>query len=115
MGMMTLRLRDDLDARIAELATSSGHTKTYWVTRLIAMGLNELEYEVWEQKAISAYLAEKKLTSKDLEDGHPETDDVYAWIMDFPGNPELQARTQESTKDRPTSGDAEVRKTKNAE
>ena len=48
MGMMTLRLRDDLDARIAELATSSGHTKTYWVARLIAMGLNELEYEVWE-------------------------------------------------------------------
>jgi predicted transcriptional regulator len=114
MGMMTLRLRDDLDARIAELATSSGHTKTYWVTRLIAMGLNELEYEVWEQKAISAYLAEKKLTSKDLEEGHPETDDVYAWILDFPGNPELQARTQELTESRPAQGDAKARKTNNS-
>jgi predicted transcriptional regulator len=110
MGMMTLRLRDDLDARIAELAKSSGHTKTYWVTRLIAMGLNELEYEVWEQKAIGAYLAEKKLTTKDFEEGHPETDDVYAWIMDFPGNPELQERSQDLAESRPATGNAKTRK-----
>ena len=114
MGMMTLRLRDDLDARIAELAASSGHTKTYWVTRLIAMGLNELEYEVWEQKAISAYLAEKKLTAKNLEEGHPDTDDVYGWIMDFPGNPELQAGSQELTEARANSSDAKARKNKNS-
>ena len=113
MAMLTLRVRDEIEARIADLAKTSGRTKTYWVTRLIAMGLNELEYEVWEQKAISAYLAEKKLTSKDLEEGHPETDDVYAWIMDFPGNPELQARTQELTENGPTSRNTEVGKTQN--
>jgi predicted transcriptional regulator len=101
MAMLTLRVRDEIDARIAELAKTSGRTKTYWVTRLIELGLAELEYELWQEQALKRFLAEKKVTAAELESDLNMTMEFDAYIMEAEGNPELQGSADEVAGVRP--------------
>jgi len=96
MGMLTLRVRDEIDARIAELAKASGRTKTYWVTRMIELGLAELEYELWEEQALKAFLASRNATAADLEVDPNMVMEFDAYLMEAEGNPELQASADEA-------------------
>jgi predicted transcriptional regulator len=90
MAMLTLRVRDEIDARIAELAKTSGRTKTYWVTRMIELGLAELEYELWQEQALKRFLAEKNLSAAELETDLNMVMEFDAYVMEAEGNPELQ-------------------------
>lgn len=95
MAMLTLRVRDEIDARIAELAKTSGRTKTYWVTRMIELGLAELEYELWQEEALKKFLAAKKVTAAELESDINMVMEFDAYIMEAEGNPELQGSHDE--------------------
>ncbi len=95
MAMLTLRVRDEIDARIAELAKTSGRTKTYWVTRMIELGLAELEYELWQEQALKKFLAEKSVTAAELESDLNMVMEFDAYIMEAEGNPELQRSDSE--------------------
>jgi predicted DNA-binding protein len=101
MAMLTLRVRDEIEARIADLAKTSGRTKTYWVTRMIELGLAELEYELWQEQALKAFLDKKKATAKELENDINMVTEFDAWIMEAEGNPELQRRNAEAAGKRP--------------
>lgn len=96
MAMLTLRVRDEIDARIAELAKASGRTKTYWVTRMIELGLAELEYELWEEQALKAFLASRNVSAAELEADPNIVMEFDAYLMEAEGNPELQASTDEA-------------------
>jgi len=52
MALVSLRLPDELDLRLTELAKTTGRTKTYYLLEVIQGGIDELE---------SIYLAEKRL------------------------------------------------------
>lgn len=52
MALVSLRLPDELDLRLSELAKITGRTKTYYLLEVIQGGIDELE---------SIYLAEKRL------------------------------------------------------
>jgi predicted DNA-binding protein len=101
MAMLTLRVRDEIEARIADLAKTSGRTKTYWVTRMIELGLAELEYELWQEQALKAFLDKKKATAKELENDINMVTEFDAWLMEAEGNPELQSRNAEAAGKRP--------------
>jgi predicted DNA-binding protein len=106
MGMLTLRVRDEIESRIADLAKTSGRTKTYWVTRMIELGLAELEYELWQEQALKKFLASRNATGEQLETDSNMVMEFDAWLMEAEGNPELQR------------GDSQVagnRSTKNSE
>jgi len=103
MGMLNLRVRDEIEARIADLAKTSGRTKTYWVTRMIELGIAELEYELWEEQALKEFLDKKKATAKDLENDINMVTEFDAWIMEAEGNPELQRNNAEAAGKRPST------------
>ncbi len=90
MGMLTLRVRDEIETRIADLAKTSGRTKTYWVTRMIELGLAELEYELWQEQALKKFLASKNVSAQQLETDSNMVMEFDAWLMEAEGNPELQ-------------------------
>ena len=90
MAMLTLRVRDEIDARIADLAKASGRTKTYWVTRMIELGIAELEYELWQEQALKKFLASKNASAEQLETDHNMVMEFDAWLLEAEGNPELQ-------------------------
>jgi len=110
MAMLTLRVRDEIEARIADLAKTSGRTKTYWVTRMIELGLAELEYELWQEQALKAFLDKKKATAKELENDINMVTEFDAWLMEAEGNPELQRRTAEAAGTRPPTNPSKTRK-----
>lgn len=57
MAMLTLRISDDLNERLDQMAQRSGRTKTYFVTKLIREGLAELEDQIVAEQAVAEYLA----------------------------------------------------------
>ena len=97
MAMLTLRVRDEIDARIADLAKTSGRTKTYWVTRMIELGLAELEYELWQEEALKKFLASRNTTAKELESDPNMVMEFDAYLMEAEGNPELQGSASEAS------------------
>lgn len=52
MAMLTLRIPDELMARLDDIAKRSGRTKTYYVKEMIKIAIEELEEEVWAQEAM---------------------------------------------------------------
>jgi len=71
MGMVTIRLSDDLKARIDALAEKSGRSKSYFVRELIVRGIEEFEEDYRDLEAIREYLAaggrsQKMISMKDL-------------------------------------------------
>ena len=57
MAMLTLRIDDELNDRIAALAKRSGRTKTYFIKRLILEAIEDLEDEIWAQEAVLEHRA----------------------------------------------------------
>ncbi len=57
MAMLTLRISDELNERLDQMATRSGRTKTYFVTKLIREGLADLEDHILAEQAVAEYLA----------------------------------------------------------
>jgi RHH-type rel operon transcriptional repressor/antitoxin RelB len=59
MAMLTLRIPDELMARLEDLAKRSGRTKTYYVKEMIKIAIDELEEEVWAQEAMFEHMKER--------------------------------------------------------
>lgn len=59
MAMLTLRIPDELMARLDDLAKRSGRTKTYYVKAMIEIAVDELEDEVWAQEAMAEHMKER--------------------------------------------------------
>jgi RHH-type rel operon transcriptional repressor/antitoxin RelB len=59
MAMLTLRIPDELMARLDDIAKRSGRTKTYYVKEMIKIAIEELEEEVWAQEAMFERLKNK--------------------------------------------------------
>ncbi|NDD25740.1 MAG: ribbon-helix-helix protein, CopG family [Actinobacteria bacterium] len=71
MAMVTVRLSDDLKARIDNLAEKSGRPKSYFIRELILRGIEEFEEDLRDLEAIREYLAaggrnQKMISMKDL-------------------------------------------------
>lgn len=71
MAMVTIRLSDELKARIDNLAERSGRSKSYFVRELIIRGIEEFEEDLRDLEAIREYLAaggrnQKRISMKDL-------------------------------------------------
>ena len=59
MAMLTVRIPDELMARLEDIAKRSGRTKTYYVKEMIKIAVDELEEEVWAQEAMIEHLKER--------------------------------------------------------
>ena len=59
MAMLTLRIDDELNARLTALAEKSGRTKTHFVKKLLVEAIEELEDEIWFQQQAAEILAER--------------------------------------------------------
>jgi RHH-type rel operon transcriptional repressor/antitoxin RelB len=59
MAMLTVRIPDELMARLEDIAKRSGRTKTYYVKEMIKIAVNELEDEVWAQEAMFEHMKER--------------------------------------------------------
>jgi len=57
MAMLTLRIDDDMNARIDWLAQRSGRTKSHFVKKMIADAIAEMEEQVLDELAIKEFLA----------------------------------------------------------
>jgi RHH-type rel operon transcriptional repressor/antitoxin RelB len=57
MAMLTMRIDDELNARITALAQKTGRTKTYFIKKLLVEAIDDLEDELWAQEAITEYRA----------------------------------------------------------
>ena len=57
MAMLTLRIDDEMNARIDWLAQRSGRTKSHFVKKMIADALAEMEEQVLDEIAIKEFLA----------------------------------------------------------
>jgi RHH-type rel operon transcriptional repressor/antitoxin RelB len=57
MAMLTLRIDDEMNARIDWLAQRSGRTKSHFVKKMIADALEEMEEQVLDELAIKEFLA----------------------------------------------------------
>jgi predicted DNA-binding protein len=71
MAMVTVRLSDELRARIDNLAERSGRPKSYFVRELILRGIEEFEEDLRDLEAIREYLAaggrnQKRISMKEL-------------------------------------------------
>ena len=71
MAMVTVRLSDDLRARIDNLAERTGRPKSYFVRELIIRGIEEFEEDLRDLEAIREYLAaggrnQKRISMKEL-------------------------------------------------
>ena len=63
MAMLTLRIDDELNDRIAALAKRSGRTKTYFIKRLILEAIEDLEDETASEDDVEGL----ELTSEGYE------------------------------------------------
>ena len=61
MGMLTLRIDEQLEKDLANLVEQYGETKTYWVTQFIREGLADLVLSKSEVRAIKQYQRDKVL------------------------------------------------------
>lgn len=59
MAMLTLRIDDELNARITALAQKTGRTKTYFIKKLLVDAIDDLEDELWAQQAARELLAKR--------------------------------------------------------
>lgn len=71
MAMVTVRLSDELRARIDNLADRTGRPKSYFVRELIIRGIEEFEEDLRDLEAIREYLAaggrnQKRISMKEL-------------------------------------------------
>ncbi len=71
MAMVTVRLSDELRARIDILAERTGRPKSYFVRELIIRGIEEFEEDLRDLEAIREYLAaggrnQKRISMKEL-------------------------------------------------
>jgi RHH-type transcriptional regulator, rel operon repressor / antitoxin RelB len=66
MAMLTLRIPDELMARLDDIAKRSGRTKTYYVKEMIKIAIEELEEEVWAQEAMFERLRNQAKGSKQV-------------------------------------------------
>jgi RHH-type rel operon transcriptional repressor/antitoxin RelB len=71
MAMVTVRLSDELRARIDNLAERTGRPKSYFVRELIIRGIEEFEEDLRDLEAIREYLAaggrnQKRISMKEL-------------------------------------------------
>ena len=57
MAMLTLRISDELNARIDWLAQRSGRSKSYFVKKMISDAIEAMEEQVLGELAIKKYLA----------------------------------------------------------
>ena len=57
MAMLTLRIDDEMNARIDWLAQRSGRTKSHFVKKMIADAIAEMEEQVLDEIAIKEFLA----------------------------------------------------------
>jgi len=57
MAMLTLRIDDEMNARIDWLAQRSGRTKSHFVKKMIADALEAMEEQVLDELAIKEFLA----------------------------------------------------------
>jgi len=57
MAMLTLRIDDEMNARIDWLAQRSGRTKSHFVKKMIADAIAEMEEQVLDELAIKEFLA----------------------------------------------------------
>ena len=57
MAMLTLRIDDEMHARIDWLAQRSGRTKSHFVKKMIADAIAEMEEQVLDELAIKEFLA----------------------------------------------------------
>jgi RHH-type rel operon transcriptional repressor/antitoxin RelB len=58
MAMLTVRIDDELNARLTALAEKSGRTKTHFVKKLLMDAIAELEDEIWFQEQGALVMAE---------------------------------------------------------
>jgi RHH-type rel operon transcriptional repressor/antitoxin RelB len=68
MAMLTLRLSDELNARLDWLAKRSGRTKSHFVKKMIAQSIEDMEDQVLGELAIKELLA-----------GSPEDRETVPW------------------------------------
>jgi RHH-type rel operon transcriptional repressor/antitoxin RelB len=68
MAMLTLRLSDELNARLDWLAQRSGRTKSHFVKKMIAQSIEDMEDQVLGELAIKELLA-----------GSPEDRETVPW------------------------------------
>jgi RHH-type rel operon transcriptional repressor/antitoxin RelB len=68
MAMLTLRLSDELNARLDWLAQRSGRTKSHFVKKMIAQSIEDMEDQVLGEMAIKELLA-----------GSPEDRETVPW------------------------------------
>ena len=57
MAMLTLRIDDEMNARIDWLAQRSGRTKSHFVKKMISDAIAEMEEQVLDELAIKEFLA----------------------------------------------------------
>jgi predicted DNA-binding protein len=57
MAMLTLRISDELNARIEWMANRSGRSKSYFVKKMITDAIAEMEDQVLGELALKEYLA----------------------------------------------------------
>ena len=78
MGMLTLRIEEQLEKDLANLVEQYGETKTYWVTQFIREGVADLVLSKGEINAIKKYQRDKargidrsipwEVVSKEIDD-----------------------------------------------
>ncbi len=61
MGMLTLRIDEQLEKDLANLVEQFGETKTFWVTQFIREGVADLVLSKSEIRAIKKYKRDKAL------------------------------------------------------
>ncbi len=66
MAMLTLRIDDELNARITALAQKTGRTKTYFIKKLLVEAIDDLEDELWAQEA-ARELIKRRANGEQLE------------------------------------------------
>ena len=59
MAMLTVRIPDDLMARLEDIAKRSGRTKTYYVKEMLKIAVDELDEEVWAQEKMFEFMKER--------------------------------------------------------
>ena len=69
---LSIRLPDEIEARLSKLAAQTGRTKSYYITEAICQHLDDLE---------DLYLAEKRLTA--LRAGRSKTHTLAAVERDL--------------------------------
>lgn len=57
MAMLTLRISDELNARIEWMANRSGRSKSYFVKKMIEDAITDMEDQVLGELALKEYLA----------------------------------------------------------